>query len=69
MQVRIRFAACAITHPGQGRVVQQFDPAILRQLAARYRERAKAEPEQAELFESIAADMEAHAQLAEKSAG
>jgi hypothetical protein len=43
--------------------MEQFDPAILRRLAARYRQRAKTEPGKAELFEGIAADMEAYARI------
>lgn len=41
--------------------MQEFDPALLRKLAARYRRRAEAEPESAELFLEIAKKMEADA--------
>jgi hypothetical protein len=43
-----------------------FEPAILRRLAARYRERAVTEPDKAEVFVQIAKDMEAHAAQAEQ---
>ena len=43
-----------------------FDPAILRKLAARYRERAATEPSKAELFLEIARDMETHAEQAQE---
>jgi hypothetical protein len=46
-----------------GDSMEQFDPAILRRLAARYRQRAKTEPGKAELFEGIPADMEAYARI------
>ena len=46
--------------------MQDFDPAMLRRLAYRYRERARIEPERAELFIEIASDMEAHAQRTEE---
>lgn len=45
--------------------MHKFDPVVLRRLAARYRERATTEPEKAELFLEIAADMEAHAERTE----
>jgi hypothetical protein len=45
--------------------MQDFDPALLRKLASRYRERAKDEPERAALFAEIANDMELHARRAE----
>jgi len=41
--------------------MQDFDPKMLRKLASRYRERAKSEPDRAELFVEIATDMEAYA--------
>ena len=44
--------------------MERFDPAMLRKLAARYRERALSEPDKAELFAEIARDMEAHAERA-----
>lgn len=43
-----------------------FDPALLRRLAARYRERAKTELDKAHVFMEIADDMEAHAERAEQ---
>ena len=49
--------------------MHDFDPAVLRRLAARYRERALSEPEMAELFHEIADDMEAHARREEPNRG
>jgi len=45
--------------------MKDFDPILLRRLAARYRERAKSEPESSAVFQEIARDMEAHARRAE----
>lgn len=39
----------------------QFDPKLLRKLAANYRRRAKSEPSKARLFLEIAVEMEAEA--------
>jgi hypothetical protein len=47
--------------------MHDFDPAMLRKLAKRYRERAETEPDKAALFRSIANDMEAHAELVEEA--
>ena len=46
--------------------MQDFDPAMLRKLAARYKERARDEPGMADLFTEIANDMEAHARRSEQ---
>lgn len=46
----------------EGESMYDFDPVVLRRLAARYRERAKSEPDKAKLFAEIANDMEAHAE-------
>ncbi|HEU4651730.1 MAG TPA: hypothetical protein VFS49_09980 [Croceibacterium sp.] len=46
--------------------MKDFDPAMLRRLAARYRERAETEPDMADTFRKIAADMEAHARRTER---
>ena len=45
--------------------MQHFDPAMLRRLAAKYRQRAQTEPDKKRLFLEIARDMEAHAALSE----
>lgn len=49
--------------------MRTFDPAMLRRLASKYRERAKTEPDRASLFLEIARDMETHARLTEQTAG
>jgi hypothetical protein len=49
--------------------MQEFDPALLRRLAARYRERANEEPIRASLFREVADDMEAHARRIEQAGG
>ena len=46
--------------------MKDFDPAMLRKLAARYRERAVSEPHMARTFNEIANDMESHARLLER---
>lgn len=45
--------------------MQNYDPKLLRKLAATYRDRATTEPDKARVFLEIASDMEAHARLIE----
>lgn len=52
----------AVKSPARGvSMTGQFDPKLLRKLAANYRRRAKSEPSKARLFLEIAVEMEAEA--------
>lgn len=54
--------------PSKGKSMHDLEPSMLRRLASRYRDRARSEPDKAQLFEQIANDMEADARRIEDRA-